>query len=220
MYFKDRAEAGKKLAELLSDFRGEHTVIYALPRGGVVVGSEIAKALHAPFDLIITRKIGHPNSSEYAIGAVAENGHSILNREETADIDPKWLKNEINKQQAEAKRRRLIYLAGKKPIPAKGKIAILVDDGIATGLTIMAAVQELREHYSPQKIIVAVPVGPTAIAKQLESMEVQFVALEIPEQFMGSIGYYYQDFSQVTDQEVVRLMKGASHDDRFRFSAV
>ncbi len=97
--FKDRPDAGNKLAELLKKFKGQDTVIYALPRGGVVVASEIAKAIHAPLDLIITRKIGHPSMSEYAIGAVAENGHSILNEEAISDVDKKYLQEEIKKQQ-------------------------------------------------------------------------------------------------------------------------
>lgn len=142
MYFKNRVDGGRKLADLLKKFKGKDVVIYALPRGGVVTAYEIAKEIQAPLDLIITRKIGHPYQPEYAIGAVAENGHSVFNKEEVAEIDENYLTSEAEKQKEEAKRRREIYLAGRKPIPYKGKVAILVDDGIATGLTMKAAIKE------------------------------------------------------------------------------
>ncbi|MBI4035368.1 phosphoribosyl transferase [Candidatus Daviesbacteria bacterium] len=208
MYFKNRTEAGRKLAGLLDNFKGADVVVYALPRGGVVIGAEITKAIHSPLDLIITRKIGHPYQPEYAIGAVAENGYLILNKEEVLNIDEKYLEEEAEKQKQEAKRRREVYLGGRKPIPCRGKIAILVDDGIATGLTIKAAIQELKLHYHPSRIIVAVPVTPREIADELELKEkVELIALEIPAQFIGSIGAYYQDFSPVEDTDVVRIIQ-------------
>lgn len=207
MYFKDRVEAGRKLAQLLERFRGDDAVVYALPRGGVVIGSEIAKAIHTPLDLIITRKIGHPYSPEYAIGAVAENGHSVFNKEEILEIDERYLTSEAEKQKEEAKRRREVYLSGRKPIPCKGKIAILVDDGIATGLTMKAAIKELQMHYHPKRIIVAVPVAPPDIGMELEKMGVKFVAVDIEGAFLGSIGAYYQDFSPVEDKDVIRIIK-------------
>lgn len=208
MIFKDRKQAGKKLADLLEPFRGKSVVIYALPRGGVVIGAEIAKALHAPLDLIITRKIGHPFSPEYAIGAVAENGHSVLNKDEILNIDEGYIKRESEKQKLEARRRREVYLSGRKPISCKGGLAILTDDGIATGLTVKAAIKELKLHYYPKRIIVAVPVAPKEIARDLEKEGVEFVALNIPETFYGAIGAYYQDFAAVSDEEVIDIMKG------------
>lgn len=208
MYFKDRIDAGKKLAGLLGQFKGKDVVVYALPRGGVVVGAEIAKALNAPLDLIITRKIGHPYQKEYAIGAVAENGHSIFNKDIVLDIDEAYLTKEAETQKLEAKRRREVYLKGRKPVSCRGKIAILVDDGIATGLTIKAALQELKLHFKPTKIIVAVPVAPADIARELEIKEgVEFVAIEIAGAFLGAIGAYYQDFPPVEDEEVIKIMK-------------
>lgn len=220
MIFKDRADAGKKLAQLLERFRGEDVVVYALPRGGVITGVEIAKAIHAPLDLIITRKIGHPYSPEYAIGAIAENGHAVLNQQEVAGIDQEYLSNQIEEQKMEAKRRRDLYLSGRRPITCSGKIAIVVDDGIATGLTMKAAIKELRLHYHPRKIIVAVPVAPAEVAKEIESGGAEFVALDIPEVFHGSIGAYYQDFSQVTDYEVLKLMKGEKEHGRIPVPAI
>lgn len=204
--FKDRADAGRRLARRLESFKDKDVVIYALPRGGVAIGVEIAKAIHAPLDLIITRKIGHPHQSEYAIGAVAENGHTVFNEETVPGIEQKWLKEETGRQRLEAKRRRKLYLAGRKPIPCKGKIAILVDDGIATGLTIKVAIRELEMHYYPSKIVVAVPVAPPEVAEELKKMGVEFVAVNIPEDFLGGVGSYYQNFSAVADSDIISIM--------------
>lgn len=207
MIFKNREEAGEKLAILIEKFEGKDVVVYALPRGGVVIGAEIAHALNAPLDLIITRKIGHPNQQEYAVGAVAENGQAIFDDTAISDIDKNYLVSETERQKLEARRRREVYLKGKKSIPCEGKIAILVDDGIATGLTIKAAIRELKMHYQPKKIVVAVPVAPFDIIQEIETQEnVEVVALEIPEQFFGAIGSYYQNFPPVTDEEVINLL--------------
>jgi len=210
LYFKDRAEAGRKLAGFFDHINGRNAVVYALPRGGVVVGAEIAKTIGAPLDLIITRKIGHPYNPEYAIGAIAENGHSVFNKEEVLGIDEQYLKEEAEKQTQEARRRREVYL-GKKPlISSKGKTAILVDDGIATGLTMKAALKELKMHYNPQKIIIAVPVAPRDVVDELEKMEVEVLAIISDRDFLGAIGSYYQDFTSVEDQDVIRIMKEAA----------
>lgn len=205
MIFKDRADAGKQLAKLLKNFKGQKVVVYVLPRGGVVTGAEVAKGLNAPLDLIITRKIGHPNQIEYAIGAVSENGQSVFNKEEILEIDENYLTAEVERQKKEAKRRREVYLHKRLPVSCKGKIAILVDDGIATGLTMKAAIKELKLHYHPKKIIVAVPVTPSEVGIELEKMGVELVAVDL-EPFLGAIGEYYQDFSPVEDQEVIKII--------------
>ena len=179
--FENRLDAGKKLAKLLEKFKGKGVVVYALPRGGVVIGSEIAKVLKAPLDLIITRKIGHTSQPEYAIGAVAENDHTVFNKDTVPSIEQKWLEEETEKQRLEAKRRRELYLGERKPLSCKGKTAILVDDGIATGLTIKAAIRELKMHYHPSKIVVAVPVAPSEIVEELKKTGVEFIAVNIPE---------------------------------------
>lgn len=207
MYFKNRIDAGRKLAEKLKEYNSKDVVVYALPRGGVIVGAEIAKELHSPLDLIITRKIGHPNQSEYAIGAVAENGHSILNEEALSDVSKEYLDKEIEAQKEEAQRRRKVYLQDRKPINCKGKTAILVDDGIATGLTIKAAVRELKLHYHPEKIIVAVPVAPEEVVEDSKSEGVEIIAADVPEEFAGAIGAYYEKFDPVEDEEVIKIMK-------------
>lgn len=207
-FFQNRIQAGKDLAEFLKNIKGEGAVVYALPRGGVVVGAEIAKAIKAPLDLIIARKIGHPLSSEYAIGAVTENGHSILNREEIRSIDKQYIQEETQKQRLEAKRRRLLYVGERQSISCEGKVAILVDDGIATGLTLKAAIAELKAHYQPKEIIVAVPVAPKSTVLELEAQGIKVVALLADEQFLGAIGAYYQDFSPVDDKDVQKILFG------------
>lgn len=211
MYFADRAEAGRLLAEELSEYEGKGTVVYALPRGGVVTAAEIGIRLHAPVDLVVVRKIGHPYSPEYAIAAVAEDGHMIGCEKELATIDRSWLLRETSRQQAEARRRRGIYLGGRAPIPAEGKVAILVDDGVATGLTMRVGIGEVRHHH-PAKLIVAVPVLPRSAASRIRSEADDLVALEIPEdrEFLGAVGAYYDDFAPVGDEEVVACLSRAA----------
>lgn len=209
--FKDRLDAGLKLADKLKEYIRGDVVVYALPRGGVVVGSEVAKKLHAPLDLIITRKIGHPTTPEYAIGAVAENGHSVMDVDVGPDIDKDYLKSQIGIQMKEARRRRQLYLAGRKRISCEGKVAIVVDDGIATGLTMKAAIQELKLHYNPKKIVVTIPVAPDETAKELEAMGVEVVTIKRPVEFLGAVGSYFEDFPQVSDEEVIRHLQNANN---------
>src|SRR3989338_6099232 len=132
--FKNREEAGLLLSRKLRKYKNREVAIYAIPRGGVVTASIIAKNLNAPLDLIITRKIGHPRNPEYAVSAVSENGY-LIKTNELESINPNWIKEEVKRQQQEITRRKETYLKGKNKVHAKGKIAILVDDGIATGLT-------------------------------------------------------------------------------------
>lgn len=208
MKFLNRTEAGALLAEQLKKYKGKDVVIYALPRGGVVTAREIARELNAPLDLIITRKISHPYSPEYAVAATAENGHIIGNRRELMAIDEDWLEMEIENQRREAARRRRKYLGGRGSIPPEGKIAILVDDGVATGLTLRVGIIELR-HHRPKKLIVAVPIVPRSTAHILRKEVDELVALHIPSEdtFLGAVGAYYEDFSQVTDREVIDMLK-------------
>ncbi|MCL5970515.1 MAG: phosphoribosyl transferase [Patescibacteria group bacterium] len=207
MYFKNRREAGKLLAKALGKYKNKEVIVYALPRGGVVTAIEIAKYLDAPLDLIITRKIGHPFEPEYAIGAVAENGHLVRGRFGITNIDQKWFRDEIKKEQKEAQRRREKYLSGRKPLSAKGKIAILVDDGIATGLTIKAGVLELK-HQNPKKIVVAVPVAPKDVAEQIKKDVDELVVLDVPKFYVGAVGAYYGEFLPVEDEEVIEILRG------------
>lgn len=204
--FRDRVDAGRRLASLLGKYKNQNAVIYALPRGGVPVAMEVARVLNCPLDLIIVRKIGHPMNPEYALGAVAEDGFLVVNEEELARVDPKWFEAEMEKQKQEARRRRELYLQGREPITASGKIAIIVDDGIATGSTMQVAVKKVKRE-KPAKMVVAVAVSPKETAQRFAKEVDEFVAVTIPEIFWGAIGYYYDDFHQVSDEEVMALLK-------------
>lgn len=204
--FRDRVDAGRRLAALLGKYKNQNAVIYALPRGGVPVAMEVARVLNCPLDLIIVRKIGHPMNPEYALGAVAEDGFLVVNEEGLARVDPKWFEAEMEKQKQEAKRRRELYLQGREPITASGKIAIIVDDGIATGSTMQVAVKKVKRE-KPAKMVVAVAVSPKETAQRFAKEVDEFVAVTIPEIFWGAIGYYYDDFSQVSDEDVMALLK-------------
>jgi putative phosphoribosyl transferase len=206
MFFRNRREAGRLLAEKLEGYKDQDVVVYALPRGGVEVGVEIARHLGAPMDLIIPRKIGHPAHPEYAVCALAEDGFLVCNRDELERLDREWLQEAAGKEIAEAKRQRQLYLKGYRPVPVEGRVVIITDDGVATGLTILAAIHDVRQR-NPSKVVLAVPVVPIEIANLLEDQVDEFVALEISEMYLGSVGAYYADFDQVEDDEVVRLME-------------
>jgi predicted phosphoribosyltransferase len=208
MDFQDRYEAGRLLAQVLKKYKGLKVVVFALPRGGVVTASEIAKELDAPLDLILAHKIGHPHHPEYAIAAISEGGYVMENPLEIQQIDSTWYTQEKERQMAEIRRKREKYIKGRKEISIKDSIAILVDDGIATGLTMKAAVLELKSR-KPKKIVVAVPVAPKSTAKALETMVDEFVGLDTTSDFAfrGAVGAYYKDFTQTEDNEVFFLLE-------------
>jgi putative phosphoribosyl transferase len=205
MIFNDRIDAGRQLAQALASYKGQDVVVYALPRGGVVIAAEIARELDAPMDLIIVRKVGHPHSPEYAIAAVAEDGHTIMNRGEVESIGKDTFEQIVRVEQHEARRRRELYTRGRSVVPATDKVAIIVDDGLATGLTMFAAVEEVR-HFRPKKIVVAVPVAPPDTVRELRQVVDDVRVLYLPSHF-GAIGYFYSDFRQVSDDEVIELLK-------------
>ena len=206
IYFQDRQEAGRLLAQQLMKYRGQAGVVYALPRGGVVLGAEIARALDMPLDLLIPRKVGYPGNPEYAVCAVTEDGYQVCNQAIAATLDPAWLEAEIEKEQQEAKRRRETYLAGREAVNAAGKVAIIVDDGIATGLTMQAAVLQVKDRR-PLKAVVAVPVVPPEAAILLSPQVDELVVLDIPPVYLGAVGAYYQEFPPVADEEVISLLQ-------------
>ena len=212
MYFKDRRDAGRLLAQLLAKYKDEDVVVYALPRGGVVLAEEIANLLNAPLDLVLAHKIGHPHQPEYAIAAISESGNIIGNPQELQPLGDAWLETEKKLQMDEIKRKRLSYLKGKKEIPVKGKIAIIVDDGIATGLTMQAGIIELKDRH-PKKIIAAVPVSPRITADMIRMMVDELVTVIIPDdsKFLGSVGAYYDKFGQVEDSEVIEILDNRQH---------
>jgi putative phosphoribosyl transferase len=205
MIFIDRVDAGQKLAQALSQYKGEDLIVFALPRGGVVLGHEISKHLGAPLDLIVTRKIGYPGTEECAVCAVSEDGDMICDSSGMDLIDASWLRRRAEEEMAEAKRRREAYLKDRAPLEAQGKIAIIVDDGVATGLTLLLAIQELR-HRQPKKIVVAVPVASSMAAEKIRKEADELIALEVPPYFYA-VGAHYENFPQITDQEVIQIIE-------------
>ncbi|MFA5946609.1 MAG: phosphoribosyltransferase family protein [Patescibacteria group bacterium] len=205
MPFADRNAAGFLLATSLEEYKDKPVVVFALPRGGVALGKIVAQHLHAPLDLLIPRKIGHPDNPEYAIASVSEKGKVIKNELEVSRIDPAWFEAEVERQRGEAARRRVKYLADRTPVDVKGKTAIIVDDGIATGLTMKAAIDEARAK-EPSAVVLAVPVAPRDTIRELEKLVDRLIVLKRPLQFQGSIGFYYKNFSQVSDEEVIEMM--------------
>jgi len=203
--FEDRADAGRQLTKRLAPYAGQAAIVLALPRGGVVVGREIAQALGLPLDIVVARKIGHPNNPEYAICAVDEKGTLLCNQAEAREVDRKWLEEQAQREQAEARRRSSVYRAGKPPAAIGGKIAIIVDDGIATGLTMRLAILATKAQ-KPARVVVAVPVAPLDVAETIREEVDELVVLEPPEEFQGAVGAHYERFDQVEDQEVIRLL--------------
>lgn len=209
MPFADRTDAGRRLAEALAAFAGRDAVVLALPRGGVPVAAEVAKALHAPLDLVLVRKIGMPFDTELAIGAVAEAGEPVTVRNEDVivlgGVDEATFEGLRARQLHEIARRREAYLAGRRPAEVAGRVAIVVDDGIATGATTRAALRAVRARR-PAKLVLAVPVAPSDTLAELRGEADEIVCLEDYTPF-GAIALYYGDFRQVSDAEVTAILR-------------
>ena len=209
MSFKDRIEAGRKLATALAAYRNQHPVVLALPRGGVPVAAEVASALKAPLDLILVRKIGVPTQPELAMGAVVDGGEPIIVRNEDviglAGISESDFKAVCDSELAEIERRRQRYLGTRPRAEVTGRTAIVIDDGVATGATTRAALQATRRR-KPKRLVLAVPVAPTDTLAALRSDADDVVCLEDHE-FFGAIGFYYRDFRQVSDEEVIKILE-------------
>lgn len=211
--FHDRAHAAQLLAPLLADYANDpNTILLALPRGGIPVAFEIAKALHLPVDVVLVRKLGAPSNPEYAIGALAFDDTCILNAEAVKDLDV--TKDEIaeiiQREKQELLRRALTY-RGNRPMPILSEqTVILVDDGLATGLTMRAAVTAIKK-YLPREIIVAAPVAALSTYQEFSKEVDKIVCVETPENFI-SVGKWYANFKQVTDAEVCRLLAQANTD--------
>jgi predicted phosphoribosyltransferase len=206
MRFKDREEAAKRLAEKLKKYRGaKDAVVIALPRGGVVLGRVIADALALPLDLVVPRKIGAPGNEEYAIGAITEVGKPVWNEVEAARVSESEKSAAMGREQAEAKRRLSAYRPGMGPRDVLGKTVIVVDDGIATGYTMRAAIESLKAEQ-PGAIVLAVPVAARDSAASICKTVDACVILDRPELFLA-VGEFYDDFPQADDEEVIRLMK-------------
>lgn len=207
--FADRVTAGRELARALEKLRPDKPLVLGLPRGGVVVGAEIARALACDLDVMLVKKLRAPHNPELAIGAVCEEGRPYLNHEVVSITSPskRYLEGEINERLLEMATQRHIYRAVKPRISPANRVAVLVDDGLATGATMIAAVQA-SGGMNPARLIVAVPVSPPETIAQINKMPAvdELVCLDTPAWF-GGVGQFYDDFTQVSDDEVVAILK-------------
>ena len=205
MAFKNRSDAGRKLGQALSIYKDQQPVILALPRGGVPVAEEVAAALEAPLDLILVRKIGVPTQPELAMGAVVDGGSPIVVRNDDviqlAGISDAEFKAVCESELAEIERRRQRYLGSCARVDVTGRVAIVIDDGVATGATTRAALRATRMR-GPSKTVLAIPVAPTDTLAAMRGEADDIVCLE-NYGFFGAIGFYYSDFHQISDREVV-----------------
>lgn len=206
--YEDRRDAGRQLAAVLAPLKDRSPVVVALPRGGVPVAFEVAKALHAPMDLAIVRKIGMPGHEEFGIGALVDGDQPIIvmNEPLVARLrpSPASVDAEIARQMAEARRRRAVYLEGREHIDLTGRTVILIDDGIATGGTVMAALRGIR-RAKPAWLVLAIPVAPQesldALAEECDGIVCPYIP-----PWLGAVGAHYRDFGQTSDAEVIQLL--------------
>ncbi|KFC69533.1 putative phosphoribosyl transferase [Devosia sp. LC5] len=210
--FADRQDAGRQLAKAVAALNPEHPLVLALPRGGVPVAVEIARALHAPLDLVLVRKIGAPGHEEYGLGAVIDGNapQIVLNDEIMRLVNPPagYVERQAHDELKELERRRKVYLGSRPPIPLVKRTVIVVDDGIATGVTMTAALKGLKRTGAAARLILAVPTAPLDVIEALKPEVDDIVCLTTPEPFRA-VGLHYADFSQVSDGEVVTLLKEA-----------
>lgn len=206
--FRDRSEAGRRLAGLLRHLKGRRPVVLALPRGGLPVGFEVAMALDAPLDVLLVRKIGAPRQAELALGAIGEGDPPELYLDaplvRMLDVPEDYLAIERERQVEELARRRAVYCEGRKPVPIEGATAIIVDDGIATGATMRVALRAARAR-KPAWLVLAVPVAGEDVIENLSPLADEVVCVETPEA-LGAVGAYYRDFHQLQDREVVETL--------------
>lgn len=208
MIFRDRNEAGKRLAEKLMHYQGKSDVIVlGLPRGGVTVAYQVAGTLQCPLDILIVRKIGFPGNPELAAGAVSETGTVVFNEDIVSlyGVSRAYLEMETARQKQEIARRIVFYRGGKGVPPLAGKTIILVDDGVATGATVKAAIATLKQERIG-KLVVALPVASRDAEQEIAPSVDEWVCLQAPAD-LRSVGGYYSDFSQVEDEEVVAMLK-------------
>jgi predicted phosphoribosyltransferase len=211
MYFRDRHEAGQVLARRLQTYSGHRdVVVLALPRGGVPVAFEVARALHAPLDVFLVRKLGVPGHEELAFGAIASGGVQVLNEEVVRglDLSDVVIESVAGREREELARRETEYRDGRPPPLVRGRTVILIDDGLATGSTMRAVVAALRRQ-APARVIVAVPVGAVSTCRELWLEADEVVCAITPEPFLA-VGQWYGDFSQTTDQVVRDLLGRAA----------
>jgi putative phosphoribosyl transferase len=213
--FLDRADAGRRLAAQLTPYAGRpDVVVLGLPRGGMPVAQEISRALHATLDVFVVRKLGVPGQPELAMGAIASGGVRVLNEEVVHQlrIQPSAFESIVAREQAELERRERTYRGDRPALAVEGKTVIVVDDGLATGSTMRAALSALRRQ-EPERLVVAVPVGAAETCDELRKLADDVVCLHAPDQFYA-VGVWYRDFSETSDQEVREILDQASGDGR------
>lgn len=210
MIFRDRAEAGSMLAEEIAGFIEKDALLLAVPRGGVVIAAEIARLLNLSIDLIIPRKIGAPQNAEVAIGAVTQDGTTLFNQRliEIMGISRLELEELVSHEVDEIRRRMSLYGAGQNIGRSKGRQLIVVDDGVATGFTMQAALRSARS-YQPKELVVAIPVAPRDTLELLKKEVDRTVCLTVPEDFYA-VGQFYENFEQTADEKVIEIMRGFS----------
>jgi len=207
--FKDREEAGRILANRLTKYADQKPIVLGLPRGGVPVAFEVAKALKAPLDVYVVRKLGVPGHEELAMGAIASGDVRVLNKPVVEDlrISEEAIETETRKEQEELKRRELLYRGKRPPLDVSNRTVVLVDDGIATGSTIKAAIAALKKQKAG-RIVVAVPVAPASTIDELKTEVDEVICVSTPE-FFYAISLWYDEFPQTSDEEVRELLKEA-----------
>lgn len=209
MKFKDRTQAGRKLSAVLHRFQDKDTVVLALPRGGVVLGAEVARELNAPLGLVLVCKICHPHYPEYAVGAITEDGTTVYDAAEHASLHELWRKQaEKNALELLAYRHNVYFEEDYVPPRLRDSTVLIVDDGVATGLTVQAAVRSVR-GASPNKIVVAAPVASAESVSLLEDEADEVIILDNPGNFLGAVGAHYREFPPVDDDQVKTLLKEA-----------
>ena len=205
--FSDRPAAGRAVAAGLAQYAGrDDLVVLGLPRGGIPVAYEVARSLGAPLEVFLVRKLGTPWHRELAMGAIASGGIRVLNSDvvQSYGISPQDIEFVARQEQEELERREREYREGRPPVPLAGRVAILVDDGLATGSTMRAAVAAVRQHH-PARVVVAVPVGARESCEDLRAVADEVMCARTPEPF-SAVGQWYVDFRQVTDEEVRQLL--------------
>lgn len=207
MVLKDRQQAGVRLSEKLSSYRGTGAIIVGLARGGVAVAKTLADHLNLPFDVLVIKKIGAPGQEELAIGALAPDGVSHVDRRfaQRLGVDETYIQEEIRRKTSDVRLKTDLYRKGRKPYRLRDKTVILVDDGAATGATMEVAIKWLRKKHA-KRIVVAVPIAPKELMPKIAPEVDELIVLETPDEF-SAVGQFYNDFRQISDEEVVELLQ-------------
>lgn len=206
MRFTDRLDAARQLSAKLESFSEDNPVVLALPKGGVPLGLEIARTHQLPMDVILSKKIGHPLYPEFAVGALAEDGEPLVHAYQKKQLDKEWLAQEIDRIRQQIADRRQSYGKVLEKQDLSNCSVILVDDGIATGMTMKAAIKSVREQGAAS-VTVAVPIIPRDTYQELLKLANQVIAVDVPDNFLGAVGAYYENFNQVSDKEVIKMLK-------------